>query len=70
MSVNMPGLVSVGINAEVAMNDALEYQKDPIAELCCSNYLEKLFAFDSAIRDDCRTGESALDLLAELAPIG
>ncbi|WP_390902072.1 hypothetical protein [Vulcanococcus limneticus] len=29
-----------------------------------------MFAFGSAIRDDYRTGDSDLDLLVELAPIG
>lgn len=32
--------------------------------------LDKQFAFATAIHDDCRTGESDLDLLVELAPIG
>ena len=52
------------------MINALENQEDPIAWLCCMYGLDKLFAFATAIHDDCRTEESDLDLLVELAPIG
>lgn len=52
------------------MIDALENQKEAIAEFCRRHNLQILFAFGSAIRGDYRPGDSDVNLLVEFAPIG
>ncbi len=54
---------------DVALINAIENDADATAESCHPYSVGKPFASDSINREDCRTGESDVDLLVELAQI-
>ena len=48
----------------------VEDKREAIAALCRKYGVVRLFVFGSALRDDFRPGESDVDLLVELVPMG
>jgi predicted nucleotidyltransferase len=51
------------------MADFIEAKNEEIAAACLQLGIKKLFVFGSALRDDFRSGESDIDLLAAFRKI-
>ena len=51
------------------MTISVDERQDEIAAACRQYYIERLFIFGSAIREDFKPGESDIDLLVEFGPM-
>mgnify|MGYP006285994141 CR=1 FL=1 len=58
-----------GLWRHTTMAISVDERQDEIAAACRQYYIERLFIFGSAIREDFKAGESDIDLLVEFGPM-